>query len=73
VGCGNQTKFWLDVWFGDVPLKVSYHWLFKICNDPKLMVNKTVVEGEWVIYFRRGLVGDLNAQMAGIVWETAGN
>jgi hypothetical protein len=62
VRCGNQTKFWLDVWLGDVPLKVSYHGLFKICSDPKLMVNKAFVEGEWVIHFRRGLASDLNAQ-----------
>jgi hypothetical protein len=62
VGYGNQTKFWLNVWLGDVPLKVRYHDLFMICSDPKLMVNKAYEEGEWVIYFRRGLVGGLCAQ-----------
>jgi hypothetical protein len=50
------------VWLGDVPLKVGYHGPFKICSDPKLMVNKAFVEGEWVIHFRRGLASDLNAQ-----------
>jgi hypothetical protein len=44
------------VWLGDVPLKVGYHGPFKICSDPKLMVNKTFVEGT-----SGGLVGDLNA------------
>jgi hypothetical protein len=24
VGRGDRTKFWLDVWLGEVPLKVCY-------------------------------------------------
>jgi hypothetical protein len=43
VGRGDQTKFWRDVWLGEVPLKVFYPDLYEICRDLDALVKDMVV------------------------------
>jgi hypothetical protein len=38
-----------------VPMKVSYHELFRVCEDPNALVVDLVEEGVWGINFRRKL------------------
>jgi hypothetical protein len=38
VGSGVQTKFWLDVWLGGVPLKICYPKLYEVCRNPDDLV-----------------------------------
>jgi hypothetical protein len=44
-----------DVWLDKVPLKISYHELFRICGDPQALVADVVIEGMLDVNFRRGL------------------
>jgi hypothetical protein len=42
VGDGSKVGFWLDVWCGDVPLKISYLDLFSIaCNKDARVVDNS--------------------------------
>ena len=38
VGDGRRVSFWSDVWFGRVPLKVSFPVLFSHCDEPDITV-----------------------------------
>ncbi|KAJ1281961.1 hypothetical protein BS78_03G013200 [Paspalum vaginatum] len=49
---GRQTNFWNDVWI-EVPLKISYPMLFRICDDPEIVVAECWKEDGWEISFRR--------------------
>lgn len=55
VKSGGQTRFWLDPWLGEIPLKVEFWELFEICADPDILVAKIWRNGEWLISFRRTL------------------
>lgn len=42
VGDGSKVSFWLDVWCGHVPLKISYLDLFSIaCNKDARVVDNS--------------------------------
>jgi len=55
IKAGVQTRFWLDGWLGECPLKVSFFKLFQIASDQNLEVSKACVQGQWEISFRRQL------------------
>jgi len=55
IKAGVQTRFWLDCWLGECPLKVSFYKLFQIASDQNLEVSKACVQGQWEISFRRQL------------------
>ena len=55
VKAGHQTRFWLDCWLGDCPLKVSFHKLFMISSNPAIEVADAFVNGQWCLTFRRQL------------------
>jgi hypothetical protein len=52
VGSGNQTRFWKDVWVGEVPLKICCPRLFKICHDQDISVS-SAGELSWSLSYRR--------------------
>jgi hypothetical protein len=52
---GNRTRFWLDWWCGDAPLKVRFPFLFSVCELPEVSVAQTLLEGEVSIRLRRSL------------------
>lgn len=55
VKAGHQTRFWLDCWLGDCPLKVSFHKLFMISSNPAIEVADAFVNGQWCLTFRSQL------------------
>jgi hypothetical protein len=59
VGRGDLTKFWIDVWFGEVSLRVCYPELYEISRDLEALVCDMVMNGEGRIRIRRCLVGEL--------------
>lgn len=61
MGNGKKIKFWSDVWTGEVPLKVRFHNLFKICRNPKQLACQVVENDMLQIDFRRNF-GDKELQ-----------
>jgi hypothetical protein len=53
VKSGGQTRFWEDVWLEQVPLKLTFPKLYKICTKRNILVNECFEQGEWIIKFRR--------------------
>jgi hypothetical protein len=57
VGCGNQTKFWFDVWVGSVSLQERFPRLFSISTQKDCTVEDLrVLEGgvaNWNLQWRR--------------------
>lgn len=50
---GKSIRFWQDVWIGNVPLKIKYNNLFKICQDPNILLSDCFQQGRLEITFRR--------------------
>lgn len=53
LGDGKKIKFWLDTWYGNVPLKLIFPNLFRICRNPKQLVCQVVENDMLQIDFRR--------------------
>jgi hypothetical protein len=56
VGDGRSTKFWHDVWQTTSHLRVNFHKIFSICEEPNMSVAKGA-ELQWQMGFR-GVFGD---------------
>lgn len=52
VGCGQQTRFWKDVWLGECSLKIQFPRLFKICHDQEISVQAAAATN-WGLSYRR--------------------
>jgi hypothetical protein len=52
---GIRTRFWLDWWCGDAPLKDRFPLLFSICELPEGSVAQALTDGEVSIRLRRSL------------------
>lgn len=50
---GKSVILWLDVWLGNVPLKLILLSLFRICKDPNIRASECYEDNEWNIDFRR--------------------
>lgn len=50
---GKKTRFWLDVWTGGCPLKITFPNLFEICNQQEWSVFRALQNGEICLTFRR--------------------
>ena len=35
---GRNTRFWEDIWVGDIPLKLDFPSLYTICSDEDFIV-----------------------------------
>ncbi len=55
IGDGKSTKFWDDVWLGEIPLKIAFPYIYKICSDPGKTVHQMYDNGQWRIDLRRSL------------------
>ena len=53
VGNGENTRFWIDTWLGEVPLKVKFSKLFGCCRSKESLVSDCWKQFEWVVSFRR--------------------
>ena len=56
---GDNVRFWHDSWLGGMPLKIQFHTLYDICNDPNVIVREAWDGNEWCVSFRRSLHGEL--------------
>lgn len=61
---GKKTRFWLDVWLGDCPLKIVFSEIFEICNQQNWSVFEVLEQGDINLTFRRNF-GDREM----IEWE----
>ncbi|MCI12865.1 putative non-LTR retroelement reverse transcriptase, partial [Trifolium medium] len=59
IGCGDQTKFWRDIWVGTVPLQDKFPRLFSVSTqkDCNVVDLREMVEGvvNWRFVWRRRL------------------
>jgi hypothetical protein len=57
VGNGRATRFWHDVWVGNVPLRINYPSMFRVTISPDASVaaNYDLDSHTWDIGFRRDL------------------
>lgn len=53
VNDGKNTLFWEVTWLNDIPLKLAFPRLFKICSDEKATVYECWDGSCWDIMFRR--------------------
>ena len=58
VGDGCNTRFWVDLWRDDQPLKVAYPRLFDLCFNKNTSVTMAFSLGLSNISFRRTLYWD---------------
>uniref|UniRef100_A0ACD5TWE6 Uncharacterized protein n=1 Tax=Avena sativa TaxID=4498 RepID=A0ACD5TWE6_AVESA len=52
---GKRTRFWLDWWHGEQPLKDRYPSLFAICDDPEILAAQVCLIDVINLRFRRAL------------------
>jgi hypothetical protein len=62
VNCGKQTKFWDDTWIGGCPLRIHFPTLFQSTVNPELSVADAHKDGQWMIEFRRQIVGTMSEE-----------
>ena len=55
VGDGSLISFWGGIWLGQFPLKSLFLELFRICEDPTVLVSDCFTNDEWCVNFRRSL------------------
>lgn len=53
LGDGKSISFWEDVWIDSCPLKIRFDKLFRICEDPKIIVANCWFNNVWNIQFTR--------------------
>jgi hypothetical protein len=55
VGDDRATRFWHDVWLGDVPLRVSFPTLFWVAlfSDASVVANDVTDSHSWDVKFKR--------------------
>ena len=51
----ESTRFWEEVWVGDIPLKLEFPTLHELCRDQDSMVSDNWAGDGWNIEFRRAL------------------
>jgi hypothetical protein len=54
---GSQTRFWIDTWLGNKPLKDKFPTLFNIVRRKQDSVAQVISSSPLNISFRRNLVG----------------
>jgi len=54
---GSQTRFWVDTWLGNKPLKYKFPALFNIVRRKQDTIATVLSSPELNISFRRNLVG----------------
>lgn len=55
VNHGLNTRFWEDVWVGEIPLKLEFPNLFELCADKEILVGDCWAGDGWCVRFRRPL------------------
>ena len=68
---GIKTRFWDDVWEGQMPFKDKYPSLYKVVHDPHATVAKVMATRPLNLYFRRALVDIKLVQWQNLVGQIA--
>ena len=58
LGNGHDTRFWEDIWLGDMPLAIQYPSLFNIARHKNVLVADVLLHRPLNIEFRRSLTGN---------------
>jgi hypothetical protein len=53
VGNGKRTRFWLDTWAGECPLKITFPSIFTICNQQEWSIHRVLNLDHLNLTFRR--------------------
>ena len=53
LGDGRKIVFWKDVWRGQIPLGVCFPTIFRICEDPDVLVADVIRPEGLALRFRR--------------------
>jgi hypothetical protein len=53
LGDGKKTRFWLDIWFGEIPFRIRFPKLFRICHEQNYTVWEVLQSGGCDLSFRR--------------------
>ncbi|KAG2610150.1 hypothetical protein PVAP13_4KG200833, partial [Panicum virgatum] len=53
IGNGENTRFWIDTWLGDVPLKLEFPRLFACCRSRDIVIRDCWEQDEWDVSFKR--------------------
>jgi hypothetical protein len=61
VGNGKRTRFWLDTWARECPLKITFPSIFTICNQQEWSVHRVLNSDHLNLTFRRNF-GDIENQ-----------
>ena len=64
VGDGSLTFFWGDTWLGQLPLKTLFPELFRLCEDPTVLVSDCFANSDWCVNFWRSLTPREN-----VIWK----
>ena len=68
---GSKTRFWDDVWEGQVPFKDKYPSLYKVVRDRHATVAKVLATRPLNLYFRRALVNNKLVEWQNLVAHIA--
>ena len=68
---GSKTRFWNDVWEGQVSFKDKYPSLYKVVRNPHATVASVKATRPLNLYFRRALVDNKLVQWQNLVAQIA--
>ena len=68
---GSKTRFWDDVWGGQVSFKDKYPSLYKIVRHPHATVASVLATRPFNLYFRRALVDNKMVEWQNLVAQIA--
>jgi hypothetical protein len=61
IGDGKRTRFWLDTWAGECPLKITFSSIFAINNQQEWSVHRVLNQDQVELTFKRNF-GDRENQ-----------
>jgi hypothetical protein len=61
IGDGKRTRFWLDTWAGECPLKITFPSIFAINNQQEWSVHRVLNQDQVELTFKRNF-GDRENQ-----------
>ena len=68
---GSKTRFWNDIWEGQVLFNDKYPSLYKVVHDPHATVAKVMAIRPLNLYFRRALVDIKLVQWQNLIAQIA--
>ncbi|GJS39908.1 RNA-directed DNA polymerase, eukaryota, reverse transcriptase zinc-binding domain protein, partial [Tanacetum coccineum] len=63
VGCGNNIRFWKDIWIGESPLCSRFNRLFRLDLDENCTINEWLISSNWIWHWRRSVTFERTEEM----------